>query len=80
MIVRGFAGAALYKGQTSFQIVRASLADRLNITLTGASDVVAELFAVRAIERVEKYKPHRSPGIYRWILPSTLKTLLESAK
>jgi hypothetical protein len=73
MLTRGFAGAALHKGRETFQIARGSLADRLNITPTGASDVIRELVAVGAIEQVEDYKPHRKPRTYRWILLSPLK-------
>ena len=68
LIVRAFAGAAVHNGKADFEIARASLADRLSITLSGASDVIRKLCESGVIEFTQPYVLHRSSKRFRWLV------------
>jgi hypothetical protein len=69
LIVRAFAGVAARKGEMDFAIARASLADRLNITPPGATDVIQKLCEVEVIAPTQLYVRHKSPARFCWLLP-----------
>jgi hypothetical protein len=69
LIVRAFAGVAARKGEMDFAIARASLADRLNITPPGATDVIQKLCEVEVIAPTQFYVRHKSPARFCWLLP-----------
>ena len=66
-IIWAFAGLAEKNGKTEFPIARASLADRINVSKAGASDVLNRLIAVSAIRKTTDYVPHRSATMYQWV-------------
>jgi hypothetical protein len=68
LIVRAFAGAAEHNGKKDFAIAQASLADRLSITLRGATDVIRKLCELKAIAQTQSYVRHKSPARFCWLL------------
>ena len=69
LIVRAFAGAAEYNGEKDFAISRASLADRLSITPSGAADVIRKLCELKVIAQAQPYVRHKKPARFCWLLP-----------
>jgi hypothetical protein len=68
LIARAFAGAAEYNGKSDFEISRASLADRLSVTLPGAGDVIRKLCELKVIAQTQPYVRHKKSARFRWLL------------
>ena len=68
LIVRAFAGAAAHNGEKDFAISRASLADRLSITPSGAADVIRKL-CEKVIAQTQPYVRHKKSARFCWLLP-----------
>jgi hypothetical protein len=68
LIVHAFAGAAEYDREKDFQISRASLADRLNITQSGAADVIRKLCELKVIAQTQGYVRHKESARFCWLL------------
>ena len=69
LIVRAFAGLAELRGDNDFQISRASLADRLNMTPPGARKVILKLCKDNVIAPTQPCVIHKESARYRWLLP-----------
>ena len=69
LIVRAFAGAAAHNAERDFAISRASLADRLSITPSGAADVIRKL-CEQVIAPTQPYIRHKKPARYCWCCQS----------
>jgi len=69
LIVHAFAGYAKHKGEHDFQISRASLADRLNMTPPGARKVILKLCKDNVIAPSRPCVVHRESARYLWLLP-----------
>ncbi len=69
LIVHAFVGYAEHKGEHDFQISRASLADRLNMTPPGAGKVILKLCKDNVIAPTRPCVVHRESARYRWLLP-----------
>jgi hypothetical protein len=68
LIVRAFAGYAEHKGEHDFQISRASLADRLNMTPPGAGKVILKLCKDNVIAPTRPCVVHKESARYLWLL------------
>jgi hypothetical protein len=68
-IVHAFAGYAKHKAEHDFQISRASLADRLNMTPPGASKVILKLCKDNVIASTQPCVIHKESARYLWLLP-----------
>jgi hypothetical protein len=68
LIVRAFAGLAEHRRETDFQISRASLADRLNMTAPGASEVIKKMCKLDIIAPTKPCVIHKESARYRWLL------------
>ena len=68
LIVRAFAGLAEQRREKDFQISRASLADRLNMTPPGAGEVIKTLCQLDIIAPTKPCVIHKKSARYRWLL------------
>src|SRR5262249_53085975 len=66
LIIRAFAGAAKFNGESDFEISQSSLADRLSVTPSGAAIVIACLSDRRVLTCTRPPKRHKYCGRYRW--------------
>lgn len=62
VIIRAFAGAAEYKGNADFATSQSSLADRLSITLPGATSIIGKLIASQVLLQSHPPVRHKQPG------------------
>jgi hypothetical protein len=69
LIVHAFAGYAKHKDEHDFQISRASLADRLNMTPPGARKVILKLCKDNVIAPTQPCVIHKESARYCWLLP-----------
>jgi hypothetical protein len=69
LIVRAFAWLATQRGEKDFAISQASLADRLDISLTWAAKVIGRLCRLEVIAQTQPCVRHRTSARFRWLLP-----------
>ena len=68
LIVRAFAKAAEYKGDSDFLIAQFSLADRLSITPPDAGAVIQKLRGLEVINPAQPAVRHKSAARFSWFL------------